>query len=287
VSARLPFGPYAGRPLDQVAALDPGYLLGLIEESLGSDAVRAEAARCLARRGRLGPGVSDGEPTPPSRVRRARVSLVTAGIAAATVVLGAVLASLPDGLSELGDRVVQPTAGVGWDSLDGGNANPAGGGRAQDLDVAKPDGMERSSGGGGRSSGADQSRPSDEADTSPRRANTDRVPGVQASAPCGARVEGAIPAESAQDYLDTHQAVEFRVVRTKDTGRVTFLNANDPYEGHFYVAVFPDDYAAFPEPPALFFKNRCIVIRGTIELYRGSPQIVLRHPDDVRIVAGP
>jgi micrococcal nuclease len=86
------------------------------------------------------------------------------------------------------------------------------------------------------------------------------------------------------DLVDTSQADEFRVVRTKDTGRVTFLNSHDPYQGHFYAAVFPSDYDRFPEHPALHFRDRCIVVQGTIELYRGTPQIVLRGPDDVRIV---
>lgn len=102
--------------------------------------------------------------------------------------------------------------------------------------------------------------------------------------PCGARVAGAIPASAAGDFVDTYQAVEFEVVKTKDTGKVTFLNSHDPYQGHFYVAIFPTDYALYPEPPALYFRGKCIVVQGTIELYRGVAQMVLRSPDDVRVV---
>jgi micrococcal nuclease len=87
--------------------------------------------------------------------------------------------------------------------------------------------------------------------------------------------------------LDTFQAVEFEVVQAKDTGRVTFLNSRIPYAGAFYVAIFPDDYGAFPEPPAVYLAGRCIVVQGTIETYRGAPQIVLRHPDDLRILEDP
>jgi micrococcal nuclease len=65
---------------------------------------------------------------------------------------------------------------------------------------------------------------------------------------------------------------------------VTFLNSHDPYQGRFYVAVSPDDYGAFPEPPALYFPGKCVVVQGTVELYRGSPQIVLRSPDDMRVL---
>lgn len=103
-------------------------------------------------------------------------------------------------------------------------------------------------------------------------------------APCGARMAGAIPAESAADFVGTFQAVEFRVVRTSDTGRVTFLNSHDPYQGHFYVAIFPGDYGEFPAPPAIHFQSKCIVVQGSIELYRGTPQIVLRSAADVRLV---
>jgi micrococcal nuclease len=102
--------------------------------------------------------------------------------------------------------------------------------------------------------------------------------------PCGARVAGAIPAAAAGDFVDTYQAVEFEVVKTKDTGKVTFLNSHEPYQGHFYIAIFPTDYALYPEPPALYFRGKCIVVQGTIELYRGAPQMVLRSPDDVRTV---
>lgn len=116
-----------------------------------------------------------------------------------------------------------------------------------------------------------------------------RAPGggdVDPSQPCGARVAGAIPAESAGDHLDTHQAVEFEVVRAKDTGKVTFLNSHEPFQSHFYAAVFPTDYAAFPAPPAEYFAGKCIVVQGRIELYRGAPQIVVRGAGDVRVVDG-
>ncbi|MCC7020191.1 MAG: thermonuclease family protein [Ardenticatenales bacterium] len=109
---------------------------------------------------------------------------------------------------------------------------------------------------------------------------------VDPSQPCGARVAGAIPAESAGDHLDTYQAVEFEVVRTKDTGKVTFLNSHEPFQSHFYAAVFPTDYADFPAPPAEHFAGRCIVVQGRIELYRGAPQIVVRGAGDVRVVDG-
>jgi hypothetical protein len=50
------------------------------------------------------------------------------------------------------------------------------------------------------------------------------------------------------------------------------------------VAIFPDDYAAFPAPPAEFLLQRCVVVRGHIETYRDTAQVVVQSPDDLRIV---
>lgn len=110
---------------------------------------------------------------------------------------------------------------------------------------------------------------------------------IDSAQPCGARVAGAIPAEVAGDHVDTYQAVEFEVVRAKDTGKVTFLNSHDPFQGFFYAAVFPTDYAAFPAPPAEYLAGKCIVVQGRVEMYRGAPQIVVRGAEDVRVVDGP
>ncbi len=110
-------------------------------------------------------------------------------------------------------------------------------------------------------------------------------PGGYGADPCGTLLDGTVDAASTVEYVDTFRAVEFRVVRTKDTGRVTFLNSHDPYQGHFYVAVFPGDYEKFPASPATHFDGKCIVVQGVIELYRGTPQIVLRSPDDVRVLS--
>jgi hypothetical protein len=105
-----------------------------------------------------------------------------------------------------------------------------------------------------------------------------------AGAPCGERSAGAVPAARATEHVGEFQAVEFEVVRAKDTGRVTFLNSHEPYQGHFYVVVFPGDYGRFPRPPATLFEGQCILVQGTVELYRGAPQVVLRGPEDVRVV---
>lgn len=108
--------------------------------------------------------------------------------------------------------------------------------------------------------------------------------GARAAKLCGARAEGAVEAQEAETLVGKTAAVEFRVARTFDSGKVTFLNSQDPYEGHFYVAIFPDDYGAFPAPPAEYFDGKCVVVQGRVELYRGTPQMVLKVTDDILVM---
>jgi hypothetical protein len=159
-------------------------------------------------------------------------------------------------------------------------------GRSVGALAAGDSGAVSSHGEGAGSGDSALGRPARGAASSIVTATTSTGAPVATQPPCGARIPGAIPAESAADFLDTHQAVEFLVVGTKDTGKVTFLNAHEPYQGHFYVAIFPSDYDLYPAPPAQYFKGRCIVVQGRIERYRGAPQIVLRGPEDVRVVEG-
>ena len=56
----LPTGPYAGLPIEDVALIDPDYLIDLVREGVGDATLRAEAARALATRDRL----------PPARIAR-------------------------------------------------------------------------------------------------------------------------------------------------------------------------------------------------------------------------
>lgn len=274
----LPFGPYAGQGIEAVAVMDPGYLLGLVAEGVGPAALRAEAARALALRGRI--------PHDPAPAARRRPSRPLPPRPWALGAIAGVLVLLLMGAGRAGWRAPGPAAGSG-----GTGAAPTSALAGKPASRASAEAPGGSTGRGAGAGGPAEERGKAAAGKSPTLPAAGLpVAGLTAdapsgtAAPCGARVPGAIPAELAGDYLDSFQAVEMTVVKTKDTGRVTFLNSHEPYAGHFYVAIFPGDYERFPEPPAGYFRGRCIVVQGMIELYRGAPQIVLRDPGDVRIV---
>ncbi len=304
----LDIGPYAGRSVDWVAVVDAPYLRDLIAEGIGSDAFRAAAAAALARRGRLPEteparpeGVvklSDNEleadPGPPTtwahwfaasngraaddgtRGYRTKALLSRPSSWIVLVALLAIFARswamrqepAPPPLAASPVRSAQATSNDSA-AAHTGTAPVATAVRAA---LALRPGREA----------RENDAPSQPEPAGVETPTTDTTP-----PPCGARIPGAIPAASAADFLDTFQAVEFKVVGTKDTGKVTFLNSHEPYQGHFYVAIFPSDYELYPAHPALHFRDRCIVVQGTIERFRGVPQIVLRGPEDVRVVDEP
>ena len=255
--SHLPFGPYRGRGVDEVAVMDPGYLIEILGEAVGPAELRAEAARALASRGRLS---RDLEGVASHSLPRRRSCFWRGPVSGSrpAVLVGAILGlALLIGLTALPDRIQLADS-------------PGPQGAKERLNITSLPSTAAVTGG----------------DVGGSAGQAEPPQSIDASAPCGARVPGAIPAASAADFLDTFQAVEFEVLRSKDTGRVTFLNSHDPYEGHFYVAIFPDDYPHFPSPPAQHFRGRCVVVQGSIESYRGTAQIVLRDPEDIRIVEG-
>jgi hypothetical protein len=251
-AAAMPFGPYAGQPVTAVAVMDPDYLLEVVREGVGPADLRAAAAAALAQRGRLVAARTRGVPASGTPQRSAAALFAVTGLLALALALGA-RARNPAGPSGDADAPVPPATLAGAPTAPPRPATPP-----------------------SRTAGA--------AVTAAAAGGAAATPPAGSPAPCGARTAGALPAAAAADYLDTFQAIEFFVVRTKDTGRVTFLNSHEPYQGHFYVAIFPSEYGQFPTPPVQHFRDRCVIVQGTIELYRGAPQIVLRSADDIRIL---
>ncbi len=335
-AVRLPLGPYAGLTVEQVAVIDPDYLLDLVREEVGSATLRAAAARALACRGRLvrrAEAVAGGERGRPGRAAPAVPDeggwqgWSSPDLRPARATPRPAMSGQPGG----GWRAARLWLGRWWGALVAvgliallgtgiagslrarGSAGPALGlvGRSEDIStpdswMVRPDPTRRPMTGRERSvpepglgfaalpaqqaAAEGMATPALTGTVASERLAAEDGSAAQAARPstrCGQRSAGAITAAAAQSYVDTFQAVEFEVVRTKDTGRVTYLNSHDPYQGHFYVAVFPGDYEKFHLPPAVLFRGKCIVVQGVIEMYRGTPQIVLHSPEDVRILADP
>jgi hypothetical protein len=259
---QIDFGTYAGKTLEEIAEVEPGYLRWLIREQVGPAELRAEAARVLEQRGALG--------RPADRPRRpAWLWSVFGGlvVVAAMVLIGlfSALTAPPAPVSPTAELTSLTTADHGPPTA--GTTAAVGGPPSAVVPTftyppPSPIAVQQQ-------------------ESTPTPTSVGLTPTLRS---CGSRVAGAIRADQVRDYLDQYQTVEFQVVRSHNSGRAVFLNSHDPYQGYFEVVIFPERWPDFPEPPEKYFDGKCVVVRGRIQLYRGTPEIVLRSADDIRVV---
>jgi micrococcal nuclease len=65
---------------------------------------------------------------------------------------------------------------------------------------------------------------------------------------------------------------------------VVFLNFDQDFRNTFKVAIFPDSWSLFPEPPEIYYKDKAVRVTGQIKLYEGSPEIIVDHPDQIEVM---
>lgn len=67
-------------------------------------------------------------------------------------------------------------------------------------------------------------------------------------------------------------------------GRPTFLNFDYPYPNQTFTVVIWGEYLGkFERPPHQMFANREICVTGTVESFKGRPQIVVSEPDQIEV----
>jgi len=106
--------------------------------------------------------------------------------------------------------------------------------------------------------------------------------------PCRAEdaaAQGMAPAQviswrDAAGHVGKYRCVEGRVASTKNTGRTCFLNF-DPRRT-FTVVIFSRSFARFPGPPERIYRGKAVRVWGQVETYRGRPQIVVSHPQQIQ-----
>jgi DNA/RNA endonuclease YhcR with UshA esterase domain len=90
----------------------------------------------------------------------------------------------------------------------------------------------------------------------------------------------------AAGQIATVQGKVSRVGAT-DTGSITFINFSGNNRGNFVAIVrkerLPDITAAFGGSLQAL-AGKTVEIRGTIELFRNTPQIAIGQPDQIRVV---
>jgi DNA/RNA endonuclease YhcR with UshA esterase domain len=98
-----------------------------------------------------------------------------------------------------------------------------------------------------------------------------------------------IPAAEASRHVGERGTVCGEVASTRyapsANGEPTFLNLERPYPNQVFTAlIWGEDRPRFGRAPEEHFRGRRICVTGKITEYRGTPQIVVRRPDQIEVV---
>jgi DNA/RNA endonuclease YhcR with UshA esterase domain len=103
----------------------------------------------------------------------------------------------------------------------------------------------------------------------------------------GITASWAITPEEAQQHIGQNQTVCGTVAsahyanRTK--GQPTFLNIDRPYPNQiFTVLIWGNKRSLFPDAPEKYYSGKKICVTGTITSYRGTPEIVVNGPGQIK-----
>ncbi len=95
---------------------------------------------------------------------------------------------------------------------------------------------------------------------------------------------GTIAWEDAADYVDKPVVIEFKVVNTRNIQSRCFLNPAPLRRGNFTVVLRPAIFDKWPQAPETWFYNKTIRVRGTVVLYRGSPEIEVDDAKQIEVI---
>lgn len=96
--------------------------------------------------------------------------------------------------------------------------------------------------------------------------------------------KGVISWQEAGNYVGSEVVVEGEIVRSYDSGKVTFLNFSEDYRNTLTLVIFASGYDRYPQAPAQYFLQQRVRVRGRIKLYKGAPEIIIDSPGQIEIV---
>ena len=103
---------------------------------------------------------------------------------------------------------------------------------------------------------------------------------------CSASVSRAEPIspQEASRHVGSTVTVEGVVSQVSTSnGGTTFINFGGRFPNHvFYAVIFESRAYEFPGVHGL--EGRSVAISGTIELYKGKPEIILQSPDQLLLI---
>jgi len=90
--------------------------------------------------------------------------------------------------------------------------------------------------------------------------------------------------QDAANYCGQVRTVEGTIVETKNTGRVCFLNFSPNWRTDFTAVIFASDFSKFPANPETYCRGKNVRVTGSIQEYRGKPEIILKSQSQIVVV---
>jgi micrococcal nuclease len=88
----------------------------------------------------------------------------------------------------------------------------------------------------------------------------------------------------ADNYYNQYVIVEGIIINTYNSSIVCFLNFHANYQ-YFTAVIFACDIPGFPYPPDTYYLGKHVQIIGIIKEYKGSPEIIVKTPDQIKILS--
>ena len=98
---------------------------------------------------------------------------------------------------------------------------------------------------------------------------------------------GVINPKEAHQHLGENQTVCGIVASThfvsSSKRQPTFLNLDQPYPNQiFTILIWGENRPKFKEAPEKYFKGKRICVTGIIKIYRGTPEIIVNDPSQIK-----
>ncbi|MBA7483923.1 hypothetical protein ES707_19440 [subsurface metagenome] len=96
--------------------------------------------------------------------------------------------------------------------------------------------------------------------------------------------EKVISWRDAHEYYGEKVIVEGSIVATFNSGKACFLNFHKNWKKYFTAVIFHSNFGKFPKQPEVYYKDKKVQITGKIKEYEGKPEIILKHPSQIKII---
>jgi len=109
-------------------------------------------------------------------------------------------------------------------------------------------------------------------------------PGHRALHPAPTIGGTVIPWEEAHRHQGEEIVVEGTIVRAHRAKKVLYLNFHANWKRYLSLVIFVKDLHLFPADPEKAYRGRKVRVRGEVTLYKDHPEMVVRDPENIKIV---